>query len=170
MHSRSATDTIAGYFYQFDHSILTILSLPHDSDSVTVEGIEDIDIHTATEVTAVQCKYYAGTEYNHSVIKPAVMLMLTHFKEVKEAKRKACRYKIWGHYRGGQQKLPQIVGVDFLKEHFLTFTEEKVKHYHHQELALDDADLGDFLGLLDFNVNGSSLEPVINFCRIERRA
>jgi hypothetical protein len=75
---RSATDTIKGYFYQFDYSILNLLQLENDTDLVQIECIEDIDIHTATDITAVQCKYYAKTEYNHSVIKEPIMFMLSH--------------------------------------------------------------------------------------------
>ena len=44
MSNRSATDTIKGYFYQFDYSIAEILNLSKDSDEIVVEGIEDIDI------------------------------------------------------------------------------------------------------------------------------
>ena len=44
MSNRSATNTIKGYFYQFDYSIEKLLNLSNDSDEITVEGIEDIDI------------------------------------------------------------------------------------------------------------------------------
>jgi hypothetical protein len=68
MIERTATDTIKGYFYQFDLSILTLLELKDENHQITVEGIEDIDINNATVETAVQCKYHSKTEYNHSVI------------------------------------------------------------------------------------------------------
>lgn len=71
MNDRSAVDTIAGYFYQFDHSILSLMTLVDELDTVALECIEDIDVYTATDTTAIQCKFYAQTEYNHSVIKPA---------------------------------------------------------------------------------------------------
>ena len=76
MTDRSAVDTIRGYFYQFDLSILSILRLKSPEDSVEIECTEDVDIRTATDVTATQCKYYAKTEYNHSVIKDAVKHMV----------------------------------------------------------------------------------------------
>jgi hypothetical protein len=53
---RSAVSTIRGYFYQFDRSILSILNLVEAQESVSIECIEDIDVRTATETTAVQCK------------------------------------------------------------------------------------------------------------------
>lgn len=80
MADRNAVSTILGYFYQFDRSILTLLSLTSYDDCVAIECIEDVDVYTATEVTAVQCKYYEKSEYNHSIIKPAIMFMLAHFR------------------------------------------------------------------------------------------
>ena len=68
MKDRAAIDTIKGYFYQFDYSIDQILTLPNDNDKIVIEGVEDIDVKTATDELAVQCKYYAKSEYNHSVI------------------------------------------------------------------------------------------------------
>ncbi len=53
-----ALDTLTGYFYQFDQSILEILNLSSLEDSVAIECIEDIDVKTATELSAIQCKYY----------------------------------------------------------------------------------------------------------------
>jgi hypothetical protein len=58
MSSRSAEATIKGYCNQFDTSILKLLELNSNTDEIVVEGIEDVDIHTATESTPVQCKYY----------------------------------------------------------------------------------------------------------------
>jgi hypothetical protein len=42
--SRSAESTIIGYYYQFDYFILKLLQCQNDSDSVTIEGIEDVDL------------------------------------------------------------------------------------------------------------------------------
>lgn len=158
MTDRSAVDTIRGYFYQFDYSILKVLQLSNHDDSIAVECIEDVDIRTATEVTAVQCKYYAGTEYNHSVIKPAVMFMLSHFKEIRDDGRPLVKYLLRGYYSSGQHKLALPIDVAFLKQHFLTYSEKKVVRLHHDELGLSDADLTDFLSLLDIDVNAASFE------------
>lgn len=158
MADRSAVDTIRGYFYQFDYSILKVLQLSNHDDSIAVECIEDVDIHTATEVTAVQCKYYAGTDYNHSVIKPAVMFMLTHFKKIRDDGKQLIKYSLRGHYKSGQHKLVLPIDVTFLKQHFLTYSEKRVDHHHHKELGLSDADLTDFLSTLDIDINAASLE------------
>jgi len=158
MTDRSAVDTIRGYFYQFDYSILRLLRLPDPGDSIDVECIEDVDIRTATERTAVQCKYYEGTDYNHSVIKPAVMYMLTHFKETRVDGKPVIRYCLRGHYRAGQHKLSLPIHVAFLKQHLLTYSEQKREHRHHEELSLSDPDLAVFLSVLDVDINAVSFE------------
>ena len=44
MAKREAVSTIRGYFYQFDYTILKVLELEHDDDTICIEGIEDVDI------------------------------------------------------------------------------------------------------------------------------
>jgi hypothetical protein len=95
------------------------------SSNIVVEGIEDVDIRTATEVSAVQCKYYAGTEYNHSVIKPALRYMLSHFKAIRDDGKPVIRYSLCGHFSAGQHKLTLPIDAAFLKQHFLTYSEKK---------------------------------------------
>ena len=162
MTDRSAVDTIRGYFYQFDLSILSVLRLTSQDDSLQIECTEDIDIRTATDVTATQCKYYAKTEYNHSVIKDAVKHMVSHFrKSLAEAKPKV-KYAIKGHYASGQEKLDGGIDVSFLKKHFLTYSEgkgtAKVTRSHHSELGLSDVDLEEFLKLLTIDVKAKDFD------------
>lgn len=158
MSNRSATDTIKGYFYQFDYSIAKILSLPNDSDEIVVEGIEDIDINTSTDETAIQCKYYAKTEYNHSVISKPIRLMLDHFKSVKNGTSTKIKYQLYGHYKSGQSKLTLPISVKFLKENFLTYISSKVKHEHHIKLGFSDADLQEFIDSLTIDINAKEYE------------
>jgi hypothetical protein len=158
MTERSAVDTIRGYFYQFDMTILRLLQLASLDDSIEIECIEDIDIRTATDVTAVQCKYYAKTEYNHSVIKDAVMWMLSHFKESKAGTKPKILYIIQGHYASGQDKLDDSFDIEFLKKHFLTYTKDKITHHHHNELGLSDADLEEFLTRLTIDIRAMEFD------------
>lgn len=158
MKDRTAIDTIKGYFYQFDYTIKRLLELNSETDSIVVEGVEDVDIEAATEETAVQCKYYSKTEYNHSVIARPVRQMLSHYKTVKEGKNKRVKYLLYGHFKSGQQKLKAPINKDFLKDHLLTYTKENIQYYHHMILGLDDHDLTDFLSLLEININASSYE------------
>ncbi len=116
MSNREAIDTITGYFYQFDKTILELLRQDDNDNSICIEGIEDIDIESADETSAIQCKYYAKTDYNHSVIKKPIILMLQHYAEKKPSDIK---YHIYGHYKSGQDKLEKIT-IESLKSNFLT--------------------------------------------------
>jgi len=162
MADRTAIDTIKGYFYQFDLSILSLLALKGGDESIDVECIEDIDIRTATEVTAVQCKYYSKTEYNHSVIKDAVMYMLSHFKDVKAGTKPRIKYILRGHYSSGQEKLVLPINIAFLKDNFLTYTSKGVKYLHHDDLGLTDPDLVDFLTLLTIDIHAEEFDKQFN--------
>lgn len=152
MKDRAAIDAIRGYFYQFDHSIVQLLELQNGLDGITVEGIEDIDVVTATEETAVQCKYYAKTEYNNSVIAKPIRQMLSHFKEVKLGKKPKVNYKLYGHFNSGQSKLVLPIDVEFLKKNFLSFKKGSAHFKHDVQLALNETDLTEFLSLLEIDI------------------
>lgn len=166
MADRTAIDTIRGYFYQFDYSIISLLKLSNDTESILVEGVEDIDITTASETTAIQCKYYEKTEYNHSIIAEPIRLMLNHFKEVKLGNKAKIKYKLRGYYKSGHSKLSLPLSIQNLKDNFLTYTRTekvsnvntKVKHFHHIELSLSDTDLIEFIGLLEIDINAIEFE------------
>jgi hypothetical protein len=166
MADRTAIDTIRGYFYQFDYSIISLLKLSNGSESILVEGVEDIDITTASETTAIQCKYYEKTEYNHSVIAEPIRLMLNHFKDVKLGKENKLNYKLRGYYKSGHSKLILPLSIQNLKDNFLIYTRTekinnvntKVKHFHHTELGLNDADLTEFIELLEIDINAVEFE------------
>jgi len=171
MTNRSATDTIKGYFYQFDYSIKSILECRVGSDSISIEGIEDVDLKTATDETAVQCKYYAKTEYNHSVIAKPIRYMLSHFIREKSNKQKAIGYRLYGYYKSGQQKLSLPLSVTELKDNFLTYSEKKIKKYHHLELGITDLELSDFLSKLKVDINAeeyeTQLDSILNLLKLE---
>lgn len=162
MHERSATDTIKGYFYQFDYSIIKLLELSNDKDSIVIEGIEDVDIKTATDETAVQCKYYAKTEYNHSEIAKPIRLMLNNYKEAKDGHKRPVNYILYGHFQKGQEKLKLPIDIAFLKDKFLTYKQDDVKYYHHISLGLTDDDLKSFLSKLTININAIDYETQVS--------
>lgn len=161
MNDRTAIDTIKGYFYQFDYAIAKLLELGKNTDSIIVEGVEDVDIQSATEETAVQCKYYAGTEYNHSVIAKPIRLMLDHYKKSMDGKAKKINYKLYGYFKSGQHKLNLPIDLTFLKEHFLTYTKNKAKYYHHKDLSLTDTQLDSFISLLTIDISASEYESQV---------
>ncbi|URZ04040.1 DUF4297 family anti-phage-associated protein [Clostridium felsineum] len=160
MRDRTAVDTIKGYFYQFDYSIYKIMNLDED-EGITVEGIEDVDVHTATEEAAVQCKYYSKSEYNHSVIAKPIRLMLSHYKEVKDGIKPSIKYYLYGIFKSGTDKLVLPIDNTFLKEHFLTYTQAKKVYKHHINLGLSDVDLNDFLNKLTININGKNYDEQV---------
>lgn len=150
--SRTAIDTITGYYYQFDYYILQLLNCEDGNNKVCIEAIEDVDIKIADETTAVQCKYYAKTEYNHSVIARPIRLMLDHFKQ-NTMSRNTIYYKLYGHFKRGESKLTLPITLDFLKEKFLTYIENGIKHEYYKDLNLSDGELLQFLGHLTININ-----------------
>lgn len=165
MTNRDATDTITGYFYQFDKTILEILNQSDLDKAVHVEGIEDIDVYETNEVKAIQCKYYAKSEYNHSVIKKTIILMVEHFSKVNPSDT-STHYHLYGHYNSGQEKLSEI-NVDILKAKFLTIqkTEDdgkgnkvKTERRIYDDLGLDDLALQEFLNRFSIDINAPSLE------------
>lgn len=157
MKDRSATATIKGYFYQFDQTIVRLLEASANA-SVTVEGIEDVDLVDGNDSAFVQCKYYEGTEYNHSVIKDAVILMLRHFHAAGCPSNQVFKYRLYGHYKSGQNKLVLPLTEAFLKDDFLTYKCKSVEHKVHEELSITPAQLISFLALLDIDVNAPSYE------------
>lgn len=158
MTNRSAHATIKGYFYQFDHTIVRILAATSNDASVTVEGIEDIDLSDEDEGVLIQCKYYEGSEYNHSIVKDAVMHMLRHFHKGGCSPAQRLRYRLYGHYACGQDKLPANFDVAFMKKHFLSYKKEGVPHELHDELSIDDGQLSVFRNLLEIDLRASSYE------------
>jgi hypothetical protein len=157
--SRSANATIKGYFYQFDHTILKILQASSSNSSVVIEGIEDVDIEDGNHTTLVQCKCYEGTDYNHSVVKDAVIQMLRHYHKAGCLVNQQLRYCLFGHYQAGQDKLKQPFDLDFLKKHFLSYTDKgKAKQLEHVRLGITDAQLAQFQTLLEININAPSYE------------
>lgn len=168
--NRNAIDTIKGYFYQFDYTIKKLLELNEDNETVVIERIEDVDIKTAIDETAVQCKYYSKTEYNHSIIAKPIRLMLSHFMRLKQSGLRPVNYMLYGYYNGGQDKLTLPLPLIDLKYNFLTYTKEKTKHYHHSELGATDNELKEFISLLTIDINAQEYEIQLNniFTRLKK--
>lgn len=165
MATRDAVSTIRGYFYQFDYSILQVLKLENDSDSICIEGIEDVDVNDENNITLHQCKCYEGTEYNHSEIKKALEWMLKHFADNKDSDYK---YYLYGVYKSGQHKLPQIIDVEFAKKKFFTIQHRNAPDdLLHIQLNLSDDDILTFLQKLTININAVGFEEQEKLVRDE---
>lgn len=157
-HTRDAIDTLRGYYYQFDYFILKLLTAS-DDDVITLEGIEDVDIQTATETTAVQCKYYAGTKYNHSVIAQPIRFMLKGFVNHSGTPLK---FQLYGYYASGTDKLTLPLTLDFVKEHFLTYTSDGITHNFCVDEGINDSQIIDFINNLNIDINAISYEQQEN--------
>lgn len=172
---RSATNTIKGYFYQFDKSILEILEQSNETNIVTIEGVEDIDIENSDEIQFVQCKYYEETEFNNSIIKEPIQLMFRHYlKNRTEAQSKNFTYKLYGFYNKGHEKLRELT-TENLRTYFLDFSKygvtDELGNLNYQiknkegeikfEEALQKDDIEDFNKRLFVNIKADSYENQI---------
>lgn len=154
-NTRDAVAALRGYYYQFDYFILQLLEAATDDTVVTLEGIEDVDIKTATETTAVQCKYYAGTEYSHSKIAKPIRFMLLNYVS---HTGNTLKYRLYGFYKSGVDKLTLPLTVDFVKKHFLTYTEKEIPHEFHIENAISDDQISAFIKDLSIDLNAKEYE------------
>lgn len=74
--NRSADSTIKGFFYQFEKTLYQLL-VGNDEDTITVEGIEDVDNFSNGMQQFIQCKYHEQQEnYTNSIIEKPILLML----------------------------------------------------------------------------------------------
>ncbi len=179
MTDRSAIDTISGYFYQFDKTILDILT-SNDDTIIVVEGVEDIDLISPDETIAIQCKYYEKTAYNHSIIKKPIMLMVEHYANIVKSGLEPIKYHIYGHYNSGHEKLRLPLSIETLKEHFLTFSKnesvtvagktktKRITHRFYDELGLTDKNLNDFIDALTIDINAPTFHTQLDniFCQL----
>lgn len=154
--SREATSTIKGYYFQFDYYVLRLLCLQSDEAFVCVEGIEDVDIITDDSIEAVQCKYCEDTKCYPSKVGEALRPMLRHFADHKDGQ--AYRYKLYGHYKSGQDGIPDGFDIDYAKDKFFTYKEKGVNHVLHDELGLKDSDIKKFLSRLELQLDANSYE------------
>ena len=172
---RSAISTIKGYFYQFDKSILEILEQSNETDMVTIEGIEDIDIENSDERNFIQCKYYEKTDFDNSIIRKPIQLMFRHYLENRtEPKDKNFTYRLYGYYNKGHEKLLELT-TENLKTYFLDFSKfgviDESGNSNYQiknkkgevifEETVEDDDIEDFKNHLFIDIKADSYENQI---------
>lgn len=142
MTNRAADATIKGYYYQFDTSILNLLELRADNDSITIEGIEDIDINTATDATTIQCKYLSKPRFVNSAVREPITLMLDHF--VNLATPNNLNYVLYAHFENERPGNEPTIDITKLKE-ILTYTENKTEKHYETEKEITDEKLNAFI-------------------------
>lgn len=146
--NRSADSTIKGYYYQFDTAILKLLQLDNDSDSITVEGIEDVDINTNNESTFVQCKYLSKPKFINSAVRKPIMLMLDHFRS--SSLRGDLNYVLYAHFTNNAPGTEPQIDLDRLKS-ILTYKVEGDTHEYHTDNSIGDDVLNEFLSKFKFS-------------------
>lgn len=173
--SRTAISTIKGYFYQFDKSILEILEQSNETDMVTIEGVEDIDIENSDERNFIQCKYYEKTDFDNSIIRKPIQLMFRHYLENRtDPKDKNFTYRLYGYYNKGHEKLLELT-TENLRTYFLDFSKYGVidesgnSNYQIKnkkgevifEETVEDDDIEDFKNHLFIDIKADSYENQI---------
>lgn len=144
-NDRSASPTIKGYYYQFDLTIKHALSLARDDDYIIAEGIEDIDIYTASEASAIQCKYHTDISYIPSKIRKPIMLMLSHYVGTDVD----IKYTLYAHFEDYRDEI--FLSLEDLKN-ILTYTEKKVEKCFYRDNNIDDETLVGFLENFNFKL------------------
>lgn len=166
--TRSANETIKGYFYQFDTAILKLLEEENEDAIIVVEGVEDVDIEKDNGSQFIQCKYYEKTSFNNGLIKGPIREMYKHF--LVHRKDKNFIYKIYGFYKTTPVNFEKP-DVEKLMKIFLEFDKyeviEKDKHYYQIKNKKGDVvfceqfsqnDVEDFLDRLIIDINAESFE------------
>jgi len=110
--TRSADYTIQGFLYQFNKTLLEILNSNNDS-IITIEGIEDIDIESKSDIELVQCKYHESSKkFNLSAVYKPILQMLKHFYNNQDKK---ISYKLYCYFPS-QTTEKLAITFDQLKE------------------------------------------------------
>lgn len=95
---RTADYTIAGFLYQFNKTLQVLLESEDDA-KIVIEGInEDIEVHGARGVKAIQCKYHESKEtFNLSDIYKPIIQMMEHFFDNGNV-YKNIEYRLFAHF------------------------------------------------------------------------
>ncbi|MBK7746486.1 MAG: hypothetical protein IPI39_04520 [Candidatus Obscuribacter sp.] len=96
MTSRAATHTIKRLSLSIQPQ-LEADSEAEDDDEITLEGlIEDVEILSNSQITAIQCKYHGAQEaFNLSALYKPLLQMMRHFKDNPSA---SIKYRLHAHF------------------------------------------------------------------------
>lgn len=165
MSKRSAEDTISGYYYQFDKTIIELLN-KEDESEVTVEGIEDIDIEKIDgDYTAIQIKYHAKTKYVPSAIKEPIQKLLHEYKKARD-NDKQLKFRLYAHFKEGHEALDEKLNnkklkpteLDFVKNKLLSGKKDGVPYSIYTELGVDDNYIKEFINSLTIEINAKDID------------
>ncbi len=159
---RQADSTIKGYLYQFNKSILTILE-SENNDSIILEGvIEDIDIHSPSSITTIQCKYHEDKKYQTSSIVTPILEMLCHYCESVYL-NKEVSYILYAYYAENVDSVDINTFVDFLSS---TKDKDILCKYFHRIYIVPDSDMVELAN--KFQKNKDEKEQLVNYYKDNR--
>ncbi|MFG3432801.1 hypothetical protein [Lysinibacillus fusiformis] len=120
--NRSADSGILGFTYQFLQTAIQILKLKDSNAIITIEGIEDLDITSASETELVQYKYHEAQQFTPSSINKPIALMFKHFAEnYEEHKTWNTSYTLFSYFgqkrtNGSEKDIVKIQNIEELKK------------------------------------------------------
>ena len=122
---RTANDTIMGFNYQFNKSILEILNADADTQ-IRLEGfIEDLDLFKGKDTIGIQCKYYESKlNLTNSVLaKPIFDMLISYIKD------KNIKFRLYIHYKNASNEESYKLDYDTFKDMLNTKNKEYIKKY-----------------------------------------
>lgn len=142
---RQADNTIKGYLYQFNKSLLEILRADDDS-KITVEGaIEDIDIEYANNhAKTIQCKYHEDEKYLISSVAVPITEMVCHFCE-STALSVDVDYILYAYYKDNVTEVDVDEYIAFIEK---TKNKEILTKFFHRIYEINDSNILDIANKL----------------------
>lgn len=134
---RQANSTIKGYLYQFNKSILEILSA-EDEASIILEGvIEDIDIQLPNATSTIQCKYHEDAKFTMSSVTAPILEMVCHYNKC-VALGKSTQYILYAHYDENVKEIDTAAFENYIST---TSSKELQLSYFHKIYTISDASI-----------------------------
>lgn len=148
MTNRSAHASLKGYYYQFNKTLLEILKADN-SETITCEGIEDIDISNKDQLETIQCKHYEASDKEHftlGLIYEPVIRMLVHYKN----NSNYCdKYKIFIYLKKETPNTTRQLSYDDLQQVLKTTNIKLTKLLTDNSLSsIENTKLDDFISKL----------------------
>lgn len=134
MMDRTATDTIMGFNYQFNKSILEILNADLNTQ-IRLEGyIEDLDLFKGDDIIGIQCKYYESVSNltPSTLAKPIFDMLISHIKD------NNIKFKLYIHCKNDSNVNTGKLSYDIFKEILNTRNKKNIKKYFPSIYKFDD--------------------------------
>lgn len=153
--TRSADYTIQGFIFQFNKTLVELLSDMEDS-VITVEGIiEDIEVQNVKGIKGIQCKYHEGQEkYTLSLIYKPILQMMEHFCNNPDIQ---ISYRLYVYFPGELERTDKLTAENVCE--IFKSKNQKLKSYICA--VKDKIDINKFVGKFSIEF-GKSLEMLVS--------